>query len=354
MRLERFRALYRAFADIDPAWKTLERPFSRPSDDPSTMLRLVTVGAQASQPRPPTAVSGMRAHRYDVPTAGTRGLKMSSRTESSMPRGSPNTCCRDSPLNDRRASDASRSVNACLVRRQRKNSMTPWSRSAHARDSPHSWTLERAGVRRPATYALSGATGPRDRGCWGPRAGRPAVAQFQGTLLLLERMSRTGTIPASGIDGLVSSLCMLETTSGRYDGALAAWIETTLLPALPPQLVIQPSAREQSPSGSCGHGGGQPALRVGRREVHHRRHRASLRDLVAIRAKQGGNSLDAVMALTRALTPLQQNGLTLDALKTHTASLEAAGDRLVAARAWPDMSEDVPDVKKIVERAGQI
>ena len=79
---------------------------------------------------------------------------------------------------------------------------------------------------------------------------------------------------------------------------------------------------------------------------------ASFRDLVAIRAKQGGNSLDAVMALTRALTPLQQNGLTLDALKTHTASLEAAGDRLVAARAWPDMSEDVPDVKKIVERAG--
>ena len=57
------------------------------------------------------------------------------------------------------------------------------------------------------------------------------------------------------------------------------------------------------------------------------------------------------MALTRALTPLQQNGLTLDALKTHTTSLKAAGDRLVAARAWPDMSEDVPDVKKIVERA---
>ena len=55
-----------------------------------------------------------------------------------MARGLPNMCCRDSPLNDRRASDASRSVNACLVRRQRKNSMTPWSRFARARDSPRS------------------------------------------------------------------------------------------------------------------------------------------------------------------------------------------------------------------------
>ena len=49
--------------------------------------------------------------------------------------------------------------------------------------------------------------------------------------------------------------------------------------------------------------------------------------------------------------PLRQNDLTLDALKTHTAALKAAGDRLVAARAWPDMPDDVPDVKKIVDRA---
>jgi hypothetical protein len=67
--------------------------------------------------------------------------------------------------------------------------------------------------------------------------------------------------------------------------------------------------------------------------------------------KQGGNSLDAVMAFTRALTPLQQNGLTLETLKSNTASLKAAGDRLVAARAWPDMADDVPDVKKLVDRA---
>ena len=124
----------------------------------------------------------------------------------------------------------------------------------------------------------------------------PLLAQFQGSLLLLERMSRTGTIPASGIDGLVSSLCMLETTSGRYDGALAAWIETTLLPALPPPpgdsnrpletslLRALADTAEASP----------PFEWEGAKYITDVT-AASFRDLIAIRAKQGGNSVDAVM-----------------------------------------------------------
>ena len=213
-------------------------------------------------------------------------------------------------------------------------------------------TLERAGVRRPATYAFAARRARAIEDVGDPVQAVPLLAQFQGALLLLERMSRTGAIPESGIDGLVSSLCMLETTSGRYDGAFAAWIETTLLPALPP-----PSGDSNRPLETsllralADTAEASPPFEWEGAKYITDVTAASLRDLVAIRAKQGGNSLDAVMALTRALTPLQQNGLTLDALKTHTASLEAAGDRLVAARAWPDMSEDVPDVKKIVERA---
>jgi hypothetical protein len=57
------------------------------------------------------------------------------------------------------------------------------------------------------------------------------------------------------------------------------------------------------------------------------------------------------MAVTRVLAPLRQNGLTLDALRTHTAALKAAGSALIAARAWPDTPEEIPDVKKIVDRA---
>ena len=74
--LERFRALYRAFADIDPAWKTLERPFSRPLNDPSTMLGLVAVGAQGEPAAPAYRRFWDRALTgIDVPGAGTRELK---------------------------------------------------------------------------------------------------------------------------------------------------------------------------------------------------------------------------------------------------------------------------------------
>jgi hypothetical protein len=76
VRLERFRALYRAFADIDPAWKTLERPFTRPLNDPSTMLSLVAVGAQGEPAAPAYRRFWDRALTgIDVPAAGTRELR---------------------------------------------------------------------------------------------------------------------------------------------------------------------------------------------------------------------------------------------------------------------------------------
>ena len=354
VRLERFRALYRAFADIDPAWKTLERPFSRPLYDPSTMLGLVTVGAQGEPAAPAYRRFWDRALAgIEVPNTGTRELKDVFEygvvdgawlAEHVLQGLSPERQARlgcfafgqrvFGSATAEELDDALVAIRAC------------------ARFPALVMTLERAGVRRPATYASAARRARAIEDIGDPVQAVPLLAQFQGALLLLERMSRTGAIPESGIDGLVSSLCMLETTSGRYDGELAAWIETTLLPALPPSsgdsnhpletslLRALADTAEASP----------PFEWEGAKYITDVT-AASLRDLVAIRAKQGGNSLDAVMALARALTPLQQNGLTLDALKTQTTSLGAAGDRLVAARAWPDMSEDVPDVKKIVERA---
>jgi len=354
VRLERFRALYRAFADIDPAWKTLERPFSRPLYDPSTMLGLVTVGAQGEPAAPAYRRFWDRALAgIELPSAGTRELKDVFEygvvdgawlAEHVLQGLSPERQARlgcfafgqrvFGSATAEELDDALVAIRAC------------------ARFPALVVTLERAGVRRPATYASAARRARAIEDVGDPVQAVLLLAQFQGALLLLDRMSRTGAIPESGIDGLVSSLCMLETTSGRYDGEFAAWIETTLLPALPPSSgdsnrpletsLLRALADTAEASPSFEWEGAKYITDVTA---------ASLRDLVAIRAKQGGNSLDAVMALTRALTPLQQNGLTLDALKTQTTSLGAAGDRLVAARAWPDMSEDVPDVKKIVERA---
>ncbi len=270
-----------------------------------------------------------------------------------MPPGSPNTYSRGSSRNGRRASDASHLVNECsaLLQQEELEDVLVAIRAC-GRFPGLVMTLDRTGVRRPATYAVAARRAREIEDVGDPVQAVPLLTQFQGVLILLERMSRTGAIPASGIDGLVSSLCALRTSDGRYDGALAVWIETTLLPMLPPHpgdsdrpletSLLRALADTAEASAPFEWEGAQYIADVTT---------TSLRDLVASRAKQGGNSLDAVMAVTRALTPLRQNGLTLDTLKTHTASLKAAGDRLVAARAWPDIPEEVPDVKKTVDRA---
>jgi hypothetical protein len=354
IRLERFRALYRAFADIDPAWKTLERPFARPLYDSSTMLSLISVGEQGEPTAPAYRRFWDRALTgIEIPAAGTRELKdifedgvvdAAWLAEHVLQGLSPERQARlgcfafgqraFSSASAAELEDALVAIRAC------------------ERFPALMMTLDRAGVRRPTTYAVAARRARAIEDVGDPAQGVTLLAQFQGTLLLLERTSRTGAIAASGIDALVSSLCALEMSGGRYDGALADWIETALLPALPPPSgdanrpletsLLRALADTAETSAAFEWEGAQYIADVTGE---------SLRDLAAIRAKQGGNSLDAVIALTRALTPLQQNGLALDALKTRIATLKDAGDRLVAARAWPDLPDDVPEVKKIVDRA---
>lgn len=354
VRLERFRALYRAFADVDPAWKTLERPFARPLYDPSTMLGLVAVGTQGEPAAPAyrrfwdRALTGL-----DVPAAGTRELR------DVFEDGVVDAAWLAEHVLQGLSTERQARL-GCFAFGQRVFGAASAEEledalvgiRACARFPALVMTLDRAGVRRPATYALAARRARAIEDVGDPAQAVPLLAQFEGALLLLERMSRTGAIPATGIDSLVSSLCALETGGGRYDGAFAAWIETTLLPALPPPSgdtdrpletsVLRALADTAETSAPFEWEGTKYITDVAG---------TSLRDLVAIRTKQGGNSLDAVVALTRALAPLQQNDLTLDTLKTHTAALKTAGDRLAAARAWPDLPNDVPEVKKSVDRA---
>lgn len=351
-RLERVRALYRAFADIEPAWLASERPFRRPLYDPLSLLGLVAVGPQG-EPAPPRyrRVWDRALATVDLPGPATHELMVAYGlidaawlTEHVL----------QGHFQERQARLT------CFAFGQRVFDSAPEEEleevvvaiRACGRYPGLVMTLERTGVRRPATYALAARRARAIEDVGDPVLAVPLLAQFQGALLLLERMSRTGAIPPSAVDGLVSSLCELSTSSGRYDGALAEWIETTLLPMLPP------------PSGQSDHPLEASLLRAladtadtnapfeweGARYIADIT-AASLRDLAAIRAQQGGNRLDAVMTLTRVVARLRQNGLTLDALKTYTASLKAAGERLVPARAWPDIADDVPNVKKIVDRA---
>ena len=230
IRLDRFRALHRAFADIEPPWAALERPFSRPLNDPATMLGLVEVSLAGE----PAALSYRRfwdraLASIDVPSSGTRELKDVA----------------DDGIVDA-AWLAERVLQGLSPQRQERLGCFAFGQRvfASAREEELEdvlvairvcgrfpglvMTLDRAGVRRPAAYALAARRAIELERVGDAAEAVPLLAQFQGTLVLLERMSRTGAIPSSAIDDLVSSLCTVSTSNGRYDGALAAWYEGTL------------------------------------------------------------------------------------------------------------------------------
>jgi hypothetical protein len=352
VRLERFKALFRTFADVDAQWQASERPFARPLYDPSTMLGLVAVDAQGEPIAPryrrfwDRALAGI-----DVPASGTRELKDVA-DDGVIDAAWLGEHVLQGLFPERQARLGcfvfGQRVFASAQDEELENALV--AIRACGRFPALVMTLERAGVRQPATYALAARRAREIEGVGDPAQAVPLLTQFQGALILIERMSRTGAIPASGIDGLVSSLSMLATSSGHYDGVLVAWIET-LLATLPP-----PGDSDRPLETSLLRALADTAETSAPFEWEGSRYIAdvtatSLRDLVAIRGKQGGNSLDAVIAVARAVRPLQQTGLTLDALKAQTAALKTASDRLVAPRAWPDIPDDVPEVKKIVDRA---
>lgn len=354
VRLERFRALSRAFTEVDPTWSAPERPFSRPLYDPATMLALVEVGPQG-EPSPPhyRRFWDRALASIDLPAAGTRELKGVAEDglvdaawlaehllRGLYPERQPRLGCFAfgqrvfGSARDEELEDVLVAIRAC------------------SRYPGLVMTLDRAGVRRPATFAQAARRALEMENVGSAVEAVPLLTQFQGTLILLERMSRTGAVAVTEIDGLVASLCALTPSGGRYEGALAAWFDTTLFPALRPF----PGQSDRPLESRLLRALADTAEASAPFEWEGSRYVAdvtgvSFRELVATRAKQGGNSVDAVMALSRALSPLRQKDLTLDGLKTHTAALKSAGDALAAARAWPDIPDSVPDVKKSVDRA---
>src|SRR5262249_24292810 len=93
-------------------------------------------------------------------------------------------------------------------------------------------TLERLGVRAPATYnallqraaAVASANSSRRFSLYG---------QCQGALALIARMRAAETISDRAANTLVLSLAAVSLQDGDYDGGIAFWMRSELAKALP-------------------------------------------------------------------------------------------------------------------------
>ncbi len=105
---------------------------------------------------------------------------------------------------------------------------------AHAEFPALMLTLERMGLRSPATLHAAAVRAKALKEVGNGARQRTAILQFQTVVGLIDRMSRSGGVTVQRADELIAGLAALETNSKGYEGRIAAWLASTLVSALRP------------------------------------------------------------------------------------------------------------------------
>lgn len=354
IRLDRFRALYRTFVEVDSPWVAPELPFMRPLYDPATLLASATVGPEG-EPAPP-------AHRrlwerafesVDLPNPGVRLLSDVSEDGVVDAAWLVEHAMRN-VFAERRALFERLTFGHRVFGGAREQELEDVlvALRGFGRFPALMLTLERIGIRRPALFALVARHARHIESVSDQVLAVRLLSQFQGAVALLDRLARTGAVAAPRLEELVASLAALPIDEGGYRGALAAWVNGSLVPSLPARDPDGAHPLESSLLHALAETGedGSPFAWEGQSYVTDVAS-ASLRELVAIRTKQGGNSLDDVLALFGHAAALGQKGLTIESIKPHAASIASTGAKLAPARPWPDIPDEMPNIKRILDRA---
>jgi hypothetical protein len=356
-RVERLRALYRAFAGIEAEWSQWSVPFARPMYDAGTLLQVARVGPDGTLAAP-----------------ASRGLWRMAFDTTDLP-DEPAREVRD--VAERGALDAASLAELVALaparhRRQRFEAFAFGQRvfggatAAHqgdmlvairafARYPAVMLILERLGVTSPQVYASIARHALAIERVDDPSRQIPLQAQFQGALATLDRLVRTGHLDRDAAAQLLVALsATMPVGSGGYGGRVAAWIDDRLLPAIR--------------RGDTGFSGGAEhdlvtafadpdADGVGRFEWEGLAYDVSIatserRRIEAIREKQGGNSLDAVLAFSRELAAFDKPAFTVERVRPAAASLKSRAATLTPAKAWPGLNgDDAPNINRLVDRA---
>jgi hypothetical protein len=215
-------------------------------------------------------------------------------------------------------------------------------------------TIERMGITDPTVFA-SAARGAsqfpmRDanRTFW-------AMAQLQGALALVARMTIAGTFDRSVGRDLLVALCTLPIgADGRYSGGLAEWLERQLIPRLPDGDDIE--ARVIAALA------GPPGADETRIEWEGQFYRLDLaaaeaHRLRVVRARQGSYTLDLALALHRIVRMLNSGQAGAGEARAAAAALFALSQEFVGTlgRPTPDVvAEGIrppPPADELVQRA---
>jgi hypothetical protein len=231
-RVDRARALLEAYKQGGPDWRPETQPFARRTVDPATTLAILAVDADGSPLGPisrgfwdrifadsggsPSAIRDAgpgddtpidaawllsRIHRVPV-DVGRRRLEAFLFAQRMFPA--------------RRAGDLPEAI---VIR-------------GHIAFPALMLTLERSGVRTVPTMTAAIARAEALSVIGDEHRRRNALLQFQAMLAIVERMALSGGLPAIQAGGAVMTLAQIESSNRGYEGRLASWIKTNLVPRL--------------------------------------------------------------------------------------------------------------------------
>jgi hypothetical protein len=160
-------------------------------------------------------------------------------------------------------------------------------------------TLERAGVRSPEVLTAAAARAAALEHIGDERRQHAALRQFQATIGILDRISRSRGLPGGRVESLIASLSALDSSARGYDGRLAGWIERELLPAVTVAPSDDPDPKETALLAAMAGATGNQLRMVDWEGRAYRvsAARAEMGRLLRTRDRQGGARLSRVLAL---------------------------------------------------------
>ncbi|HEY7289423.1 MAG TPA: hypothetical protein VH583_06260 [Vicinamibacterales bacterium] len=193
-------------------------------------------------------------------------------------------------------------------------------------------TFDRAGIKSIETYAGAIRHAARMAKLDG-RSGYVAQALYQGALVLVTRMTTTGTIDAATAERLINQLASAQAIDGTLTGGgVARWMRESLAPVLP-------AARDFEGALIAGLGGHDPTVNAPRVVWEGQQYRLNLaaserNRLRRVREKQGGAPvIDLPMQLA-------------DAARTLVTGQPTADDLQDIAGQFTALSTDIPQLSR--------
>jgi len=194
-------------------------------------------------------------------------------------------------------------------------------------------TLERIGVGDPAVYGAAARSASRVEQLSSAERSFIGLAQFQGTMALVDRLTSRRSLSRPAAQKLVGTLLPLvppaENDADRQQ--VARWLEEQLLRSLPAPAddrAGEAPAEARLLGGLAGptpsDPAGEPDMSV--IEWEGERYRidfagTELTRLQRVRQKQGGNALDTALALSSVASTLAAGGATVDSIRAARAEL---------------------------------